>query len=185
MKLHLGCGKRFIPGWVHVDVVDYPHIDLRHSIDDLPMIASGTVHTIYACHVLEHFFLQAVPRILKEWWRVLEPGGLLRVAVPDFEQLAANYLEHHDLEIVRGSLMGRGDHLYNIHHTVFDLPTLAKALVAAGFVGVRRYDWCETEHASLDDYSQAYYPHMSRGGQLLSLNVEADKEKVDRLADDR
>ena len=34
MKLHLGCGKRYIPGYVHVDAVDYPHVDQVSSIDN-------------------------------------------------------------------------------------------------------------------------------------------------------
>lgn len=37
MKIHLGCGKRYIPGFYHVDVVDYPHIDLLHEKDWLMM----------------------------------------------------------------------------------------------------------------------------------------------------
>jgi hypothetical protein len=53
---------------------------------------------------------------------------------------------------------------------------LKEDLEAAGFVGVRRYDWRKTEHADIDDYSRAYYPHMDfDNGFLLSLNVEADK----------
>jgi hypothetical protein len=49
-------------------------------------------------------------------------------------------------------------------------------LESAGFTDVRRYDWRETEHAHIDDYSQAYIPHMDKeNGILISLNVECAK----------
>ena len=45
-----------------------------------------------------------------------------------------------------------------------------------GFKKVSRYDWRDTEHAYVDDFSQAYYPHMDKeNGIQHSLNVEAIK----------
>ena len=176
MKLHLGCGKRFISGYVHVDVVDYPHIELQHEIDSLPMIADGSVDVIYACHVLEHFHRRDTQRVLKEWYRLLCVGGVLRVAVPDFNALAKLYIHTGALAHVIGPILGRQNYLYNIHRNLFDFGTLVDALQQAGFDGVARYDWRKTEHADVDDYSQSYYPHMDKEhGMLLSLNVEATK----------
>ena len=46
-------------------------------------------------------------------------------------------------------------------------------LEQVGFTDVKRYDWRATEHAEIDDYSQAYHPHMDKeNGVLVSLNVE-------------
>lgn len=176
MKLHLGCGRRHIPGYVHVDVLDYPHVDLRHAVDALPMVAEGSAEVVYACHVLEHFHRREVPRVLREWARVLAPGGTLRVAVPDWEAIVDVYARTRDLAAVVGPLFGRGDYLYNVHYNVFDFATLRAALEGAGLRDVRRYDWRDTEHAAVDDYAQAYFPHMDKDhGRLMSLNVEADK----------
>lgn len=47
MKLHLGCGKRYIPGFVHIDLDDFPHIDYHHGIRTLPMFKDDTVELIY------------------------------------------------------------------------------------------------------------------------------------------
>ena len=55
MKLHLGCGKRHIPGFVHIDAVDYAHVDHVATIDNLGFIGDDSVDLIYNCHVLEHF----------------------------------------------------------------------------------------------------------------------------------
>lgn len=184
MKLHLGCGPRHIPGFYHVDVVPFPHADLVSSVDRLPLIQDGAAELIYACHVLEHFPRRQTAEVLQEWHRLLRPGGLLRVAVPDFEALARLYLRIAEggspdgpelaLSRVIGPLFGRQDYLYNLHHTVFDFPALRQVLHEAGFTDVHRYDWRQTEHAEVDDYSQSYYPHLDKEqGMLLSLNVEA------------
>jgi predicted SAM-dependent methyltransferase len=176
MKLHLGCGKRHIPGFVHIDAVEYPHVDHVSTIDSLSFIQPGSVDLIYCCHVLEHFKRSDVVRVLREWHRVLKSGGILRVSVPDFEQLVEVYSRTKDLKLVIGPLFGRQDYLYNIHYNVFDQVTLTETLLAAGFASVAPYDWRDTEHAGVDDFSQAYIPHMDKdNGVLISLNLEARK----------
>lgn len=176
MKLHLGCGKRFLPGFVHIDAVDYPHVDHVATIDNLSFIQADSVDLIYNCHVLEHFKRRDVNRVLREWFRVIKPGGILRVSVPDFSKLCDVYQKKNQLDLVIGALFGRQDYLYNIHYNVFDFSSLSRALEQAGFVNVRNYDWRETEHAEVDDFSQAYIPHMDKEhGTLISLNVECEK----------
>jgi len=176
MKLHLGCGKRHIPGVVHIDAVDYPHVDHVATIDNLSFIPDASADLIYNCHVLEHFKRRDVGRVLQEWHRVLKPGGILRISVPDFAKLCEVYQKCGQLDLVVGALFGRQDYLYNIHYNVFDFATLKRELESAGFTDVRRYDWRETEHAHIDDYSQAYIPHMDKeNGILISLNVECAK----------
>lgn len=176
MKLHLGCGKRFIPGYIHIDAVEYTHIDHVSAIDNLSFLGTNSVDVIYNCHVLEHFKRRQVHGVLREWHRVLKPGGILRTSVPDFAQLCRVYTATEDLNLVMGPLFGRQDYLYNIHYNVFDYKSLSDALHQAGFEHIRRYDWRETEHAAIDDYSQAYVPHMDReNGIMISLNVECIK----------
>ena len=179
MKLHLGCGKRFIPGYVHIDAVDYPHIDHITAIDNLSFIDDNSVDVIYNCHVLEHFKRRDVSRVLKEWRRVLKPDGTLRVSVPNFATICQIYQRTESIDLVIGPLFGRQDYLYNIHYNVFDLTSLRKHLEEAGFVAVREYDWRNTDHADVDDYSQTYVPHMDKmSGILVSLNVECKKPKA-------
>ncbi len=176
MKLHLGCGKINIPGFIHIDAIDFPHVDHIATIDNLPFIPDESVDLIYNCHVLEHFKRSNVVQILKEWRRILKPGGILRTSVPDFSKLCLVYQKFGNLEQIIGPLFGRQDYLYNIHYNTFDFRTLEKVLQAAGFTNVRSYDWRKTEHASVDDFSQAYIPHMMKDtGILISLNVECEK----------
>jgi len=177
MKLHLGCGMTYIPGFIHVDVIKYPHVDYVQSIDNLSDIfCDNSISLIYCCHVLEHFHRKRVLNVLNEWYRILEPSGILRISVPDFEKLCEVYTETKDINYVIGPIIGRQDYLYNVHYNIFDYNSLEKALLTTGFSIIRRYDWRDTEHSNVDDYSQAYIPHMDKeNGKLISLNVEAIK----------
>lgn len=183
MQLHLGCGKRFIPGFIHIDLNDFPHIDYRHDIRDLPMISDNTVDLIYFCHGIEYFDRVEIIGVLKEWKRVLKKGGMLRLAMPDFEALVKVYKKFKDLDKVLGPLFGRweikdkedrAEILY--HKTVYDFISVKKLLMSQGFKQVKKYDWRKTIHKDYDDYSQAYIPHMDKEkGILISLNIEAVK----------
>jgi hypothetical protein len=181
MKLHLGCGARYIPGFVHVDLADFPHIDYRADIRKLAMFPDGAASLIYASHVLEYFDRVEVIEVLGEWRRVLGLGGTLRLAVPDLEVLMAIYGREGQLSSILGPLYGRWPRsddgagvLY--HRTGYDFASLRALLESSGFGSVRRFDWRNTEHAQIDDFSQAYIPHMDKDrGTLISLNVECVK----------
>lgn len=179
VQLHLGCGKRCLPGFIHVDLADFPHIDYRHDIRTLPMFADDSVDLVYACHVLEYFDRVEVVDVLKEWRRVLKPNGVLRLAVPDIDALILVYLTSNELGKILGPLYGRwsvGD-LTLYHKTVYNVDDLTALLESCGFVDVHIYDWRRTIHRNFDDYSQAYYPHMQKEtGVLISLNVECCKD---------
>jgi len=187
LKLHLGCGRRVLPGYVHVDLADFPHVDHRHDVRRLPMFADDSVELVYASHVLEYFDRIEAAAVLEEWRRVLRPGGILRLAVPDFEALVNVYLETDNLDRILGPLYGRwpmaagetGDPVCLYHRTAYDFRSLQQLLTRAGFRQPRRWDWRAVfvgELAGYDDYSQAYDPHLDKThGRLTSLNVEAQK----------
>jgi predicted SAM-dependent methyltransferase len=182
IQLHLGCWKRHIPGFIHVDLCDLPHIDYKHGVDSLPMFQDSSVDLIYTSHVFEYFDRQEAVAVLKEYRRVLKIGGTLRIAVPDFEALLEVYHRTNDLSRILGPLFGRmiinenTDSPHTLYHkTVYDFHSLKAVLEANGFVNVRRYDWRDTVHKDYDDFSQAYFPHMDKEhGLLTSLNVEAE-----------
>ena len=181
MKLHLGCGARHIPGFVHVDIADFPHVDYQCAVERLHMFTDGSASLVYACHVLEHFGRHEVKDVLKEWYRVLRPGGVIRLAVPDFAAVVDLYAQEglqNGYSGLVGLVCGGQRDQYDFHKVIFDRPFLTSLLEETGFVHVRPWDWRKTEHSHIDDYSQAYIPHMDKEhGRLMSLNLEADKPR--------
>src|SRR5687768_9388683 len=107
-QLHVGCGKRFLPGFTHIDLANYPHIDHHRDVRDLSFLPPGKAELLYASHVLEYFDRSEVVKVLKSWRRALKPGGALRLAVPDFEAMAKLYvLKKKKLDLFLGPLYGR------------------------------------------------------------------------------
>ncbi len=77
---------------------------------------------------------------------------------------------------IMGLIVGGQRDAYDFHKVIFDEAMLSDALREVGFDNIRHWDWRQTEHADLDDYSQAYLPHMDKeNGTLMSLNLEADR----------
>lgn len=172
MKLHIGCGKKHLPGYKHLDVIDYDHVDYVCDARNINVIETESISEIYACHILEHVERDEVLGVLKEWNRVLKSGACLRVAVPDFGAVVEEYVENKDLACFQGLLYGGQTYDYNFHHVAFDFKMLERLMEDAGFHQVSRYDWSSFLPAGYDDFSRAYLPHMDfEKGRLMSLNV--------------
>src|SRR5688500_12435287 len=107
MKLHLGCWTRDLPGFINVDLVDLPHIHHKTGIDDLSMFEDDSAELIYSSHNFEYFDRIEGLKVLREWRRVLKPGGTLRIAVPDFDKLIEVYRLTGDANRIMGPLFGR------------------------------------------------------------------------------
>lgn len=92
--LNLGCGSRYHTDWKNIDFnSNSPNV----SAFDLSLGIPGennSAHVVYHSHLLEHFPKHKAPFFLKECLRVLKSGGILRIAVPDLEQIARSYLEN-------------------------------------------------------------------------------------------
>ena len=84
MRLNLGAGDWRPDGWVTVDVED---ADVRHDLAVTPWpFADGAADAILASHILEHVTRDQAARFLAECARVLAPGGVLAIAVPDMDR---------------------------------------------------------------------------------------------------
>ena len=181
MKLHLGCGKRYLEGYLHVDIAEFEHIDYQLPIDDLSTFKDNTAEEIYASHVLEYFDRNDVINVLTEWKRVLKPSGILRLAVPNFPKLVEVYQSSKELTSILGPLYGKwdiGNQEFIYHKTVYDENSLKNVLEEVGFKNIKIWDWQEffKEQKYFDDHSQAYYPHMQKeSGIHVSLNLQCEK----------
>jgi len=176
MKLHIGCGSKIINGFINVDVRKLDGVDLVCDIQNLDIFKENGVDIIYCSHVLEHLSRHEYKTVLKNWYEILQPGGILRLAIPDIEAVFEHYHQYKNLEILRGFLWGGQTYPENYHYCGWDFKTIEKDLEHVGFKNIVRYDWRKTEHSNVDDFSQCYLPHMDKiGGKLMSLNIEATK----------
>jgi len=92
--LNIGCGAVAHPDWVNLDMV--PRHPLAVACDlrcGLPL-ASNAADACYSSHVLEHLTRAEADPFIEEQFRVLRPGGVIRVVVPDLEVMCRDYLAH-------------------------------------------------------------------------------------------
>jgi len=91
--LNLGCGRRYHPAWVNVDFQSTGPGVISHNLYSTLPFPDDIYDVVYHSHLLEHFRRGFAPVFLSECFRILKPGGVIRVVVPDFERLARLYLE--------------------------------------------------------------------------------------------
>jgi hypothetical protein len=92
--LNLGCGSRFSkdPSWTNLDVRSSGDGVIRHDLRDGIPFADESFDGVYLSHVLEHFARAEGAAILRECRRVLTAAGIVRVVVPDLEDICRTYL---------------------------------------------------------------------------------------------
>lgn len=176
LKLHLGCGTKKINGFVNIDIREDVNPDLIDDVGKLNNVKDSSVDLIYVCHVLEHFGRHEYMKVLQRWYYTLKEGGVLRISVPDFNSIVQYYNKHKDVTKLIGLLYGGQTYKENYHYYAWDFESFSNDLKSVGFTSVRRYNWEDTEHSDVDDFSQSYLPHMDKeNGMLMSLNIEATK----------
>ena len=91
-RLNLGCGRRTHSEWINVDLYAANSAVIQHDLRKPLPFDSASIDVAYHSHVLEHFARSEALAFIRECIRVLKPGGVLRVAVPDLESICSEYL---------------------------------------------------------------------------------------------
>ena len=122
--LNLGCGARICPAAINIDwsfylrlkqekwgwalarsllrvmrladLKDLPKNIMIHDLSKGIPFPDNSIDVVYHSHLLEHLERHAAPRFLLEVKRVLKPGGVQRIVLPDFEKLCRDYIAHCD-----------------------------------------------------------------------------------------
>ncbi len=154
IKLNLGAGGTEIAG--------FTAIDRRSGQEVYPLAyAENSVSEARASHILEHFSHRQTLHVLRDWVRTLKPGGLLRVAVPDFDALVKVYEEGTSPE-VEAYLFGAHIDNNDIHLALFNKDKLTELMTLAGLVDIKAW---------ADDVADCHkYP--------FSLNLEGRKSEL-------
>lgn len=151
IRLNLGCGDKILDGYINVDVVESrsgKKPDLLCDLHLLKPFADNSVDEILSVHVVEHFWRWEVLDILKEWVRVLKPGGKMILECPNLKSACEEFLKNPDAAAFGGPEGQRsmwvfyGDPRwrdpYMVHRWGYTPESLAKLMLEAGLVYARQ-----------------------------------------------
>ena len=91
--VNIGCGEAKAQGWINLDIDPAGADVLGHDVSQGLPFEDSSCDAAYCSHLLEHLPKEAAPAFLAECLRVLRPGGVLRLAVPDLEAIVRLYLD--------------------------------------------------------------------------------------------
>jgi predicted SAM-dependent methyltransferase len=152
LKLNIGCGPNLKVGWLNIDLFS-PQADLALDMREAMPFRDNSAIIIYSEHFLEHLdYPEPANRFLKECYRILKPGGIFSVGVPDTEWPLEAYVGPDDknyfawstatclpawcqtrIEDINYHFRQDGEHRF-----AYDYETLHHALMEAGFPNIRR-----------------------------------------------
>jgi len=175
LQVNLGSGGKGLAGWVNTELVRTGDTVLCLDIRKPLPLADGSVVRLFCEHVVEHVdYRDDLPAMLQDWLRVLKPGGVARIIVPDVEKYLRAYAAgdpeawnslgwdlgrmpsdiHTPMHILNHVFHQGGEHLFG-----YDFETLAWALKRAGFSKIHRsaYGQSVDPDLAIDQKSHAPY----------------------------
>lgn len=140
-RLHVGCGKNCFDNWINADI--HPKSDLIVFLQKRLPFSQNSLDRIYSEHVIEHVPYPVGVFFFREAYRTLTPGGVLRVAMPDLDDLVdgyrtnwrrfdwVNWPEYRFIK-TRAEMMNIGFRWWD-HQHLYNREELERALREAGF----------------------------------------------------
>ena len=141
LTLNVGCGERTYEEYpsdhkcINYDARNIPgHTDVVGDVRDLSIYRDEYFNYILASDIIEHFPILETPMILKEWGRILKPGGIIEFRLPDLDAICRAYVEkRQDARLTSWLLYGGQDYPGNFHFVCFDRQFLNSIIVPIGF----------------------------------------------------
>lgn len=133
IKLHLGCGDYWFDGYINIDINIYGGTDMLWDIRKTLPFQPEVVEIIEAYEVVEHLNKHELFNILEDWKRVLISGGVIRISVPDMDELIKLY--QIDTKKALEEIYGLEDHPH--HKQGFTLDSLRDVFSQHGFREVK------------------------------------------------
>ena len=182
-KIQLGSGGNHIEGWLNTDY-DTINVTTRFPVDD------NVFDYVYSEHMIEHMPYSGGVNMLLESFRVMKPGGRIRITCPDFQFLIDMYngkpgihQEYSDWsckEVINWAPFS--DPVFTInnyvrawdHQFIYSKNVLARTMQMAGFVDIAEYNIEESDDPQLCNLEIASRMHPGFL-QLESMTLEATK----------
>lgn len=179
-KLQIGFGNNSLPGWLNTGIsyMESKHGAYMDAGQPFPF-PDASFNYVYSEHLFEHLTYQQAQNMLKESYRVLKPGGVIRIATPDLRFLLGLYQdpekplhkEYIAYTAKNGGLPSTAVYVINRFHTawghqiIYDKETLSQALQQAGFKDICSCEVGESTHNAL----------ISVEGHFKSLPIEYNR----------
>jgi predicted SAM-dependent methyltransferase len=183
MKLNIGCGAEPRPGWQNLDAnPPLPGVESFDCRDRFPYV-DNSITAIYTSHLIEHLDPEEAKRFVRECFRVLRPQGVIRIATPDFEVLAREYIRNLD-DALRGDKEGELRHEW-LMIEIFDQFSRRRT-------GGRMLDYWTKRPMPCEDYVvarlgnevKAFLDHY-RGNQDFAAEIDIQRSKPPTEQDER
>ena len=157
-RLHIGSGSSYKPGWTNIDLLPVK-VDVPWNLARGIPFPDASVDAVFHEHLQEHLTLGQGFALARESLRVLRPGGVLRIGVPDAGQALQSYAGNWDDDWARSAAtpMIAVQRLFyeHQHRAMYDGQTLKLMLEVAGFVDVTRCAFGEGRAADADSPARA------------------------------
>jgi len=161
MKLHFGCSKLFpgpLKGWENLDIAPTMKEIKKWDVTKGLPYSDNSIDAIYSCHTFEHFTKTEAQFVISECFRVLQPGGQIKIVVPDIDDIVEIYYNFEKLgnmfkigrkfntreEYIIFSLTQNGQHKY-----MYSERSLRKLLFDAGIKEIAKEENNATSHYSV------------------------------------
>ncbi len=145
LKLHLGCGEKYLEGYVNIDFPEGEHTVMKPKVDikaDIRTLSypENSVDEIRSHHMFEHFTRAEVLKLLTRWRSWLKSGGVLVIETPDFATSSRFYLNTTSLkrraQLAR-HIIGSQEAGWAIHKDLWDKPKFSFILKKMGFENLK------------------------------------------------
>jgi predicted SAM-dependent methyltransferase len=195
-KVQLGAGRSRLKGWLNTDIeaggdgLAYLDATQRFPFED------GSIHYIFSEHVIEHLTYDEGKAMIAEAYRVLAPGGKMRISTPNLTQFIALFDRNPSEEAKaysQGKLMwhdwpkepNAAAIILNLqmsswgHKFMYDFATLSAALLRGGFRNAQELDENISDDEHLRDLEERDSGVNARWNDYETMSVEVEKPRAD------
>jgi len=155
VKLHIGSGRNYKEGWVNIDSDPKVKADVFYDLTKGIPFPDNSVDYIFNEHFIEHLSYDEGFEFMKEAYRVLKPGGIIRIACPDLDAMIESYQKDtwrsmEWVKLIKASWYPSGCFMLNqcimengLHKYMYNKSELIRRLIEAGFdsgdISVEKY----------------------------------------------